>query len=109
MPGIDFRRLRAIVSMADVLQLIQFEPCSKRSNQWRGACPIHEPEPDKSMVFSANVAKNVFRCFKCGAAGNQLDLWAIITKQPLFEASLELCRRLQLEAPSLPGTEKRNA
>lgn len=101
MPGIDFRQLRATTSMAEVLQLIAFQPRSKRDGQWRGPCPIHGSASEDSAVFSTNLTKKTFRCFKCGAAGNHLDLWALVSKQPLFEAARDLCRRLQREVPYL--------
>jgi DNA primase len=66
-------------------------------------------EAGGSRVFSANLAKRAFRCFKCGAAGNQLDLCAKAVKKPLHEAALELCARLNREVPWLQKrTEKRN-
>ena len=43
---------------------------------------------------------------KCGARGNQLDLWAALTKQSLYAAALDLCRRFNLDIPWL-GSEQR--
>jgi DNA primase len=108
MAGIDFRALRALVSMAEVLRLLRFEPQGGGRNQLRGPCPLHD-SANRSRVFSINLAKNTFQCFKCGAAGNQLDLWASATKKPLYEAALDLCRQLNRDVPYLAGrTEKRN-
>ncbi|MFO0964666.1 MAG: CHC2 zinc finger domain-containing protein [Gemmataceae bacterium] len=60
-------------------------------------------------MFSANLVKHAFHCFKCRATGNQLDFWAKAIKKPLHEAALELCARLHREVPWLhKGTEKRN-
>ena len=107
MPALDFRRLRAAVSMAEVLQLLHFEPRTRRGQQWRGPCPVHESTSPRSTAFSANLAKNTFRCFKCGAAGNHLDLWALVTKQPLFDAALQLCDRLRRDVPYLHREQRR--
>ncbi|MEX0641727.1 MAG: hypothetical protein WD468_03450, partial [Pirellulales bacterium] len=41
-----------------------------------------------------------FRCFTCGASGNQLDLWSAAQQLPLFEATIDLCHRLGIEADS---------
>jgi DNA primase len=49
---------------------------------------------DSHRSFSVNVAKRAFRCFSCGARGNQLDLWAAVRRLPLYEATLDLCDRL---------------
>jgi DNA primase len=109
MPGIDFRKVRALVSMRDVLELLGFVPRSTAGVQRRGVCPLHRSASSTSRVFSVNLAKNAFRCFHCGAAGNQLDLWAAASKQSLHEAAQDLCRRLAQPIPWIqPGTEKRN-
>src|SRR4249920_1311738 len=42
MPAIDFRQLRALVSMKEVLELLGFVPLSRAANQLRGAWPLHE-------------------------------------------------------------------
>jgi hypothetical protein len=44
-----------------------------------------------------------WHCFGCGADGNALDLWAAVTKQPLYAAVLDLCRRLPLDIPWRPA------
>ena len=108
MPAVDFREARHIVSMAEVLALIGFAAGRTSGNQLRGPCPLHGSD-DRSLVFSANLAKHTFQCFKCRAAGNQLDLWARVTNCSLYDAALDLCRRLNRDIPWLrTGTEKRN-
>jgi len=106
MPGIDFRALRCLVSMAEVLALLGFEARRGCGNQLRGPCPLHG-STKRSLVFSVNVAKNTFRCFKCGAAGNHLDLWAAATRKPLYESALELCQRLNRDIPYLQRQQRR--
>ena len=110
MPGIDFRQLRAEVTMAEVLELLGFAIVTRSGDQVRGACPLHErTKAGKHRVFSANLARNTFQCFKCGACGNHLDLWAKATKKPIYAAALDLCARLNKEPPALSTeTEKRN-
>ncbi len=100
MPAIDFREVKSRVSMAEVLELLDFEARATSGTQVRGACPIHG-SADASRVFSVNLAKNTFQCFKCHAAGNHLDLWAAVTKQALYEAAVDLCQRLNKEVPWL--------
>ena len=106
MPGIDFRELRRLVSMAEVLAILGFEARRSSGNQLRGSCPLHG-SADRSRVFSVNLVKNTFQCFKCGAAGNHLDLWAAATKKPLYEAALELCQRLNRDIPYLQQQQRR--
>jgi DNA primase len=96
--------------MADVLDLLGFVIAERRGDQVRGECPFHEPsKTGKHRSFSAHLTRNMFKCFKCGAAGNHLDLWARASKKPLYEAAVELCARLNQDVPRLaPATEKRN-
>jgi DNA primase len=102
MPAIDFRQLRSEVTMAEILDLLGFVVVERRGAQVRGQCPFHEPSPHgKHRSFSANLRKHLFRCFKCGAAGNQLDLWAGTSKKSVHAAALELCARLHKEVPRL--------
>lgn len=101
--GLDYRRLRELVSLAMVLELLGWEPVRKYGPQLRGPCPVHRSENPRSRTFSANTEKNVFHCFKpdCSAQGNQLDLYAAVTGLPLFGAALDLCDKLGLEPPRL--------
>ena len=99
MPGIDFSELRRRISMAQVLELLDVDLPRGYADQFRGPCPIHESPSLDSRSFSVNVRKNAYRCFHCGSAGNQLDLWAAVTRQNLYQAALTLCERLQIEAP----------
>ena len=41
--------------MEQVLQLIGFQPTSRRGNQWYGPCPLHDNSSPRSRVFSVNV------------------------------------------------------
>ncbi len=99
MPGIDFKEVRASVRIAEVLELIGFVPCTSTEQQLRGPCPVHRSSSTKSSCFSVNLAKNTYQCFKCGSAGNQLDLWAAATRTSTYEAALDLCNRLHRVDP----------
>jgi DNA primase len=101
MTAIDYRELRQLVSMEQVLRLAAFEENESAGPQLRGPCPIHQSTSPTSRSFSANLAKHTFQCFKCGQKGNQLDLWIAITKLPIHEAGLDLCRRLGIDPPRL--------
>jgi DNA primase len=99
MPGVNFSAIRARISMTQVLDLIGFDSHRTLGDQVRGPCPVHRSTSVKSRSFSANLAKSTFQCFKCGAAGNHLDLWAAITHQSIHEAAIDLCSKLDQEIP----------
>ena len=99
-PSIDFAAVRASISLAAVLALLRFVPNSTRGAQQRGPCPVHGSEhASTSRCFSANTQDNTFQCFKCGAHGNALDLWAAVTGQNIYDAAVDLCQRLGQPVP----------
>jgi hypothetical protein len=83
MPGIDYRAARAGIRVAEVLELIAYQPRWRRGQVWRGPCPLHGSRSARSRVFAVHLGKNVYHGFRCGAGGNALDLWAAVTRQPL--------------------------
>jgi DNA primase len=116
MPAIDFALFRSRMTMQQVLGLLQFVPVRRRGDQLRGPCPVHGSSSPTSHSFSVHLRKNAFRCFTCGAAGNQLDLWAAVQGLSTYDAALDLAERLSVPIPWLDTpprclstrTEKRN-
>lgn len=106
-PSIDFAALRAAVPMAEVLTLLGWKPASSQRGQQRGTCPLHGSSRGTARCFSVNLNDNHFHCFKCGATGNALDLWAKATKQTIYDAALDLCQRLNLPLPRLTEPSNR--
>lgn len=101
-PAIDFAAVRAVVTMAAVLQLLGCQAQRTHSAQQRGPCPLHGSTAGTSRCFSANLEQHTFHCFKCGRGGNALDLWAQATRQTPYDAALDLCQRLNIPLPLLP-------
>lgn len=101
--GIDYRRLRGVVSIRDVLRLIDWRPIKVHGSQVRGPCPVHKSSRATSVSFAANLDRNVWYCHAsaCGEGGNQLDLWVKLTGLPLHEAAIDLCKKLGRDAPWL--------
>ena len=102
MPAIDYRTLRSSIRLAEVLELIRYEPRRRQGQQLRGGCPLHGSRSPTSRSFAAHLGKNVYYCFKCQAGGNALDLWVALTRQSLHAAALDLCARLGRAVPWLP-------
>jgi DNA primase len=98
-PGIHFGEVRARIALADVLDLLGFVPCESTGDQVRGPCPIHRSTSPSSRSFSANLKLHIYRCFTCGASGNQLDLYATVTGLSLFAATVMLCEQLHRDIP----------
>ncbi len=85
--------------MAQVLELLGFVVQEASGDEMRGACPIHGSTSTRSRSFSANVKKRVYRCFRCGSAGNHLELFAAATQQSLYAAAVDLCQRAGCAVP----------
>jgi DNA primase len=99
MPGIDFNRVRAEVTMEQVLNLLGFQPSRRSGVQWYGDCPLHESTSGCCRSFSVNVAIDRYYCHHCRSHGNQLELWAAAMKLPLHQAAIDLCHRLGRDIP----------
>lgn len=108
MPGVRFQEVRALVSMAQVLDLLGFVSQETSRNEVRGGCPVHGSTSPKSRSFSANLSKQVYRCFRCGSAGNQLDLYAAATHQTLHAAAIELCGHIGCDVPWIKNERSSN-
>jgi DNA primase len=94
-PGVDSDRVRAEITMGQVLNLLGFEPSNRSGVQWYGSCPLHESRPRRPRrSFSVNVAIGRYDCHRCHSHGNPLELWAAATKLPLHQAAIDLCHRL---------------
>jgi DNA primase len=106
MPGIDFRAARSEVRLAAVLELLGWQPRSRSGDQVRGPCPLHQSQSPNSRVFTAHLGKNVYHCFRCGAGGNALDLWAAWTHLDLYSAVLDLYQHLGRPVPYLTTTKE---
>ena len=46
-------------------------------------------------TFSVHTKRNLFRCFRCGAGGNALDLWSTYRRITIYDAYLELLAMLE--------------
>jgi DNA primase len=85
--------------MRDVLALLAWQSRSRAGQQMRGACPLHGATAPTSRCFAVHLGKSIYQCFRCGASGNALDLYAAVTGQGIYPAALELCRRLGHTVP----------
>jgi len=112
MPLVDFCAARREVRLAAVLELLHWQPSERRGEQVRGVCPLHGATSPRSRSFSAHLGRGVWQCFRCGAKGNTLELWARVTGQELYPAVLQLYDRLGQAVPWLvrarPATAMRD-
>jgi DNA primase len=85
---VDFAAIKQSVPLASLLRRYQVKLRPSGRDQYRGCCPIHGGEGREA--FHANLTKNVFHCFACGAGGTVLDFVAAMDRCSLREAALKL-------------------
>ena len=107
MSSIDFAAVRHLASMEAVLGLIEWKGRGRKNGELRGPCPLCGYDSGQLSAFSVDPVGGGFHCFKCGAHGNQLDLYALATRQDIYRAARELCRRLEMAVPYKPRERKR--
>lgn len=91
MPGIDFARLRAEITMEQVLDRLGFKPVTCLGEQLHGPCPVHGSSRSRSRTFSVNLRERRYYCHKCHSHGNPLELWAAVHDLSIYQAALDLC------------------
>ncbi len=108
MASIDYRGLRGWLRILDLLNRMGWRATECRGEQFRDPCPFcslpggeserrsvgDSPAPSRSASrlrhFSVHRARHLYRCFRCGSAGNALDLRSTFRQLPLHAAALEL-------------------
>ncbi len=112
---VDFAAIKQSVPLAPLLRRYQVKLRRSGPDQYRGCCP--SPGGEGRDAFHANLSKNIFHCFACGAGGTVLDFVAAMDRCSLREAALKLaCAMAQPIAlpsapacPKQPVTEKRKS
>lgn len=106
---LDYPAIRRQISIRQVLELLDHQPTTQSGHRWRGRCPLAAHSGHATLRhFAVDVEHHLFYCFACRRGGNQLDLWVAATNLPLHAATLDLCRRLDIEPATLPITQPPN-
>ena len=75
---LNYKELKAEISFIDVLEHYGVEMKIK-GEQATCPCPLPSHDGDStSPSFSANLDRNIFQCFGCGAKGNILDFLCLM-------------------------------
>ena len=85
---LDFRSIKREATLESVLRHYRLNLRRSGKDQYRGRCPIHCGEGVEA--FHANLARNIFRCFACGAGGTVLDFVAAMERCSLYDAGEKL-------------------
>ena len=95
---VDFRAVKAAVSMAEVLRRYKVDRLrQRRPDQLEGCCPIHRG--GRVDAFHVSLSKNAFRCFACQTHGNVLDFVAAMEHCSIREAARRLTHIFRMGGP----------
>jgi DNA primase len=100
-PWVDFKQVKAAVSMEMVLAHYGVNWLRKSGAELRGKCPIHQG--DSERAFHVNLNKGAFNCFSCKAHGNVLDLVAAIEQCTVRDAAIKLAKWFQVDSTAEVG------
>ena len=101
---VDFAAIKRSVALAPLLRHYQVKLHRSGHDQYRGCCPIHGG--DSREAFHANLTKNVFHCFACGAGGTVLDFVAAMDRCSLQEAAWKLASETATLSQPAPACAK---
>ncbi len=98
---IDFAELQRHVSLEQVLEIIGWSYLCRSGANAQGPCPLHESRGEDDWKFFVDLDANTFECRSpgCEQKGNQLDLYAAVTRQSVDQAAVELCEKMRIEVP----------
>ena len=104
---VDFRTVKAAVTMRMALDHYGVNWLRKRGDELRGRCPIHKGEG--TDTFHGNLVKNAFQCISCESRGNVLDFVAAMEQCTVREAAVKLAEWFSVTANNgqrPPATKK---
>jgi len=104
---VDFKAVKAAVSMEQVLQHYGLLDVFKRSGNGEslsGPCPIHKGT--NPTQFRVSLTKNCWNCFSGCEGGNILDFVSKMENLKLHAAALRLCEWFSLSTEQSPRSRK---
>lgn len=105
---VDYKVIKASVSIVQILERYQLLPSLRRLNddQFTGTCPIHRGE--NKTAFRVSVSKNCWNCFsKCQCGGNILDFVAKMEGISLHLAAVRIAEWFRIEEAFTPASAER--
>ena len=93
--------LQHVAQATDIVELIgQYVPLKKKGKEFAGLCPFHD---DHSPSMYVSPAKQMFKCFVCGAGGGAYNFLMMYEKVPFPEAVKLLAEQANIPLPAEAG------
>ena len=96
--------IESIISAADIVDVISdYVKLRKAGVNYKGVCPFHG-DKDASLVVSP--AKNIWKCFGCGKAGNVIGFVMEHEALSFFEAAKLIASKYNITVPERELTDE---
>ena len=101
---VDFRAVKAAITMEQVLDHYDLTPQFKRSgDSLSGPCPIHQGE--NPTQFRISLSKNIWNCFsQCKCGGNVLDFISRMENVSIHGAALNAIEWFHLDQAAMSAS-----
>ena len=99
----DLERLRATVSISDVVQ--QYVALRRVGRNWVGLCPFHA---ERSPSFNVREETGRYKCFGCGAAGDVFTFVQEIEHVDFVTAVEQLAAKVGIQLRYTSGGESKD-
>jgi DNA primase len=87
--------IQKVIDAAKIEEVVgEFVTLKKRGSSLLGLCPFHN---EKTPSFNVSVAKNIYKCFGCGKAGNSLSFLMEAQQLSYVEALKYLGKKYNIE------------
>ena len=98
--------VQQILDSVDIVELIgQYVALKPKGREHIGLCPFHD---DKKPSMNVSPAKQIFKCFSCGAGGDALKFLTLYEKYSFPEAVKLLAERASIPLPQDPQYAQNN-
>lgn len=95
MGRIDQETVRKILDTADIVDVVSdFVKLRRSGANYKGLCPFHN---ERTPSFSVNKARNICKCFSCGAGGSPVNFIMLHEQLSYVEALRYLARKYNIE------------
>ncbi|MEI8233257.1 MAG: DNA primase [Verrucomicrobiota bacterium] len=99
--------LEQVAQANDIVEVISgYFPLKRAGSAYKARCPFHQ---EKTASFNVNPARQIFKCFGCGAGGGVFKFVELYENIPFPEAVKRLAARVGIRIEEEPLTAEEDA
>jgi DNA primase len=103
LPRFSEQFIQQVQQATDIVELVsQYVALKQHGKEFVGLCPFHDDHKPSLRVSSA---KQIFKCFACGAGGSAFNFIMLYEKQAFPEAVRSLAERANIPLPQEASAE----